>query len=562
MKAWIILCLFLLSTSLASTAVAQGVFVYDAAPAGTVISNQAFVDYRDGNGNTLPRAYSNTVVVTVTQVAGVSLWPETSTQTGSAGTRVAFIVQIFNDGNGADSYNFTYNVTSGWTPDEVKFYRDVNHNRVYDPATDTQETPVTGKTYRTGVLQSATSYDLIMVITIPSGITAEDFGTVTITATSLFNQTVSVVGTYTAKVTPAVITIVTTHTPSAPRPGDVITYTVTVSNTGSMTATGLVVTNVIPAKTVYLGGTTTLDATFRTDITDGDEVNFNTSRANAVTVALGSLAPGTSRIITFQVTVPAGTAAGTVIAEQAEGSYLSGPVSYTVRGTLDTDKVAKYIGIDISPVTQSQSGNPGDQKEYLITLTNYGNSADTARLVVNSSSSWQWGLNGQGTTVSIGIAAGGVVVVRASTTVPAGTPDRLVETATMVCTSTLDPAKTSAANATLTVTAPVFSLTKAVTPTGTQPPGTILTYTVTLTNSGTGLAKQVVVSDPLSPDLLYVSGSIKVGPTTATLVAKSDGPDGDGAMYNAQSTTVVVGDTATWLLPGVGMVFQFAARIK
>jgi uncharacterized repeat protein (TIGR01451 family) len=89
-----------------------------------------------------------------------------------------------------------------------------------------------------------------------------------------------------------------------------------------------------------------------------------------------------------------------------------------------------------------------------------------------------------------------------------------------------------------------------------------LTYTVTLTNSGTGLAKQVVVSDPLSPDLLYVSGSIKVGPTTATLVAKSDGPDGDGAMYNAQSTTVVVGDTATWLLPGVGMVFQFAARIK
>ena len=50
-------------------------------PAGTVISNQAYVDYKDANSNPLTRAYSNIVTSTVKQVASLSAaWSSPSTQ--------------------------------------------------------------------------------------------------------------------------------------------------------------------------------------------------------------------------------------------------------------------------------------------------------------------------------------------------------------------------------------------------------------------------------------------------------------------------------------------------
>ena len=39
--------------------------------AGTAISNQAYADYKDANGNAMTRVYSNTVTTTVSRVAGV-----------------------------------------------------------------------------------------------------------------------------------------------------------------------------------------------------------------------------------------------------------------------------------------------------------------------------------------------------------------------------------------------------------------------------------------------------------------------------------------------------------
>ena len=68
--------------------------------AGTAITNQAYADYKDTNGNALPRVYSNTVTTVVSQIAGVDVSPESSTQTGKQGTTTSFGAVITNTGNG------------------------------------------------------------------------------------------------------------------------------------------------------------------------------------------------------------------------------------------------------------------------------------------------------------------------------------------------------------------------------------------------------------------------------------------------------------------------------
>jgi uncharacterized repeat protein (TIGR01451 family) len=566
--------LLLVLTIAASPAFAVGT------PAGVVVTNQAFVDYQDANGNKKPRAYSNVVTVTVIQVAAVSVQPAAASQSGIASTQVVFFVQIANPGNAPDTYNFTYTAASGWTPTQIKFYTDVNHNHVYDPGIDTPLSPVTGNTYKTGTVPSDGSTDLLMVVTVPDSAVDASSSTINLTATSLFNQTVTAVGSYTTTVSSAVISAVTTHTPQTPRPGDVLTYTVTLKNSGSAPATNVVLTNVIPNRTTYVPGTMTVNAVLKTDAKDADEADFNTTKANAVSYSLGTMASGSTTVLTFQAMVIAGTAATTLISDQADVSYKSGVTSLTVHSTLDTDRVATLVGIGITPATQSQNGTPGDQKSYQLTLTNYGNAEDTATLTLTSAAGWQWSFKvyedddysssgdyrrqfaDQGRTVSIRISAGRTITIQVVATIPVGTSDRTVDTAAIVGKSALDASKTSSVNCTLTVMAPVFTLTKVVSPTGTQPPGTTLTYMVTLTNTGTGTATKVILTDPLPPYTGFVANSIKVGPTPATLVAKTDAPDGDGAQYNATANSVVIGDTTTQLASGAAIVMQFSVIIK
>ena len=51
-------------------------------------------------------------------------------------------------------------------------------------------------------------------------------------------------------------------------------------------------------------------------------------------------------------------------------------------------------------------------------------------------------------------------------------------------------------------------------PGGNQPPGATLTYTVLVTNNGTGSASAVVVNDPIPANTTYVGGSAAGAGTT------------------------------------------------
>ena len=97
-----------------------------------------------------------------------------------------------------------------------------------------------------------------------------------------------------------------------------------------------------------------------------------------------------------------------------------------------------------------------------------------------------------------------VTVTYSVADVAAGTADTLFFTARSVA----SPATTDDGRLELTVVRPNLTTGKAVSPTGTQLPGTELTYTVTITNDGSQDAAGVVVLDSLAVELDFKVGSV------------------------------------------------------
>jgi uncharacterized repeat protein (TIGR01451 family) len=65
--------------------------------------------------------------------------------------------------------------------------------------------------------------------------------------------------------------------------------------------------------------------------------------------------------------------------------------------------------------------------------------------------------------------------------------------------------------------------------------GALLTYRITATLSGSGIAGNLTITDPLPAATTYVPGSIAVNG-----IARSDAADADNAQYLAGSRTVAV----------------------
>jgi uncharacterized repeat protein (TIGR01451 family) len=71
----------------------------------------------------------------------------------------------------------------------------------------------------------------------------------------------------------------------------------------------------------------------------------------------------------------------------------------------------------------------------------------------------------------------------------------------------------------------------------------VLTYTVTVTNNGTGAAQLVVLTDPVPANTTYQPGTI-----TQDGASRTDGADADNADYdvtNAGEITVDIGTLAS-----------------
>lgn len=83
-------------------------------------------------------------------------------------------------------------------------------------------------------------------------------------------------------------------------PGSVITYTIIATTAGSGSLPNLAINDAVPTGTTYVAGSMTLGGSALTDAADADAGRF---AGNAVAVALGTVAGGQTRTVTFRVTI-------------------------------------------------------------------------------------------------------------------------------------------------------------------------------------------------------------------------------------------------------------------
>jgi len=556
----LIMLAILISAGWVSTAYAAGT------EAGTVIQNVATVNYKDDNLNALPSVSSDptTARTTVAQVYGVDVLPNTGSGAALAGETITYPVTITNTGNGNDTIDLTANSSNGYT---ANIYYDANVDGVLQ-----QSEIDAGTITNTGQLPADGTYSIIATVDVPADATDGTTDTLTVTATSQTDGTVTDTGTYTTTVSAAVLDVQKTQDVNNPKPGDTITYTITYTNSGTVASTNSVVlTDPIPSDATFVTGSITIDGNSKTDASGDDEAEFS---SNIVTANIGDVAPGGSGTLGFKVKVNDGVAAGTNIVNTVTANYEdpAGNPQTPVLANTPPAAVAQSASVDIEQ-SASKFADPGDQVVYGFSVTNTGNDYDLFNGQIVSSIGLTWGFyvdanangvfdngdspgtdsDGDGAPDTGTLAPGETKYYLAIATIPAGTSDQTVDTTTLTAISDFDNTVTDSITLSTTVTAPSLTITKAVSPTGDQPPGTELTYTITVNNTGTGNAQNVIVTDSIPSFTNYVSNSV-----TVQGIAKTDDIDGDHVSVVGGVVKVQIGTMG----PGGSRTITFKVNIK
>lgn len=543
-------------------------------PAGTAITNKATGTYTDANDNTYAPVTSNTVTTTVSQVGGIAVFPLTTTQNGAPGGTTYFTGTITNTGNGTDTFTLssTTGLPSGWT---TVLYVDQNRDGLLTDA-DKVNGNYVEQTGPMTLTADGISY-LVRAVTAPAGATAGATATLNVTWASSTFPAQTQTATRTTNILAAVITVTKTTAPVNPQPGDTVTYTVSYNNSGTAAGFLTIVSDPVPANTTYKTASLKINNVVKTDAADGDEADYNVTNPGKVTYNLGTVAPGASGTVSFQVTVNAGIAYGTSVSNTASLSYRTNATDAGTTTTANTNissfTVAQFAGLLVTPATITTNQLPGDTNIHAFTVKNNGNGADTYNLS-SVGLFWTWAIyrdvnqdglytpgvdtliadtNGDGKLDTGAINAGDTKYFVATSTVTGYNGQQGQHTLTAI--SVTDGTITGTSIKYINVQTPVISIAKSVTPAGNQPPGTELTYTITIANSGAAEAKTVVITDVLSTYLTYTSGSI-----TVVGAAQTDAGDMDFGRFDGATNTVIV--SLPSIAPGGTISVIFKATIK
>ncbi|WP_305785344.1 Ig-like domain-containing protein [Symbioplanes lichenis] len=237
------------------------------------------------------------------------------------------------------------------------------------------------------------------------------------------------------------------------KPGDVIEYTVTVKNEGNDGATDLLVSDAIPAGTVYVPGSLQVDGSARTDASGDDQADFSAGTATfrlgsgATASAGGALPIGSTTVIKYQVRVDPDTPGGYVITNvanmSAKGASSNPPLTVNQASNISTITVtaaATDLAVtgSVTPARVQKDGTP-DPVGYDLTVVNNGpdaqlNSVLTLTLPagVTPSSGGACAVSGQVVTCALGtIATGATVTTHIDATAGNSAADPSTATATV-----------------------------------------------------------------------------------------------------------------------------------
>ena len=293
--------------------------------AGTLIENTASATYDGGAGPvTIP---SNTITVKVDELLDVTVTSRDSGPVSAAPGSAVLTFELTTTGNGPEAYTLTANPAVAGNDFDTTVNGiavDTNGNGVYDPGVDQMlPGPAT-----TAAIAADASLTVFVLVTIPGGVADGDQSDVSLLAeavtgtgapgTAFAGQGAgggnAIVGSTGANATATgslsvgitdvdLIKSATVLDPFGGTgivPGATITYAIRAEVSGSGSVSDLVVTDAAPADTTYVAGSLKLDGATLTDAADADAGRSGTS---GISVDLGTVSGGSSRTVTFQVTI-------------------------------------------------------------------------------------------------------------------------------------------------------------------------------------------------------------------------------------------------------------------
>ncbi|HHB1875211.1 TPA: cell surface protein, partial [Bacillus cereus] len=308
--------------------------------------------------------------------------------------------------------------------------------------------------------------------------------------------------------------------------GDILTYTVTIPNTGLLPANNVILTDILPNGTSFIPGTVMVD-------------NIPQTNANpAAGISLGTINNGASRTVTFQATVVS-LPNPNPISNTANITFQYTPIAggTTFNGLATSNSAGTQV--NLADINGTKSVNKlftdiGETLTYSIALANIGNIAATNVIYTDPIPSGTTfipgsvtvnGVTQAGANPATGISIGSIAANSTTTvsfqvfvpSIPQTNPILNSGTTTyqyipvpnqpaVSGTDTTNIVSTQVNNATVTMTKAVDKNFADI--------GDILTYTVSFTGTGNTNANNVIFTDVIPTGTTFVVNSVTIDGTT------------------------------------------------
>ncbi|UFN45121.1 DUF11 domain-containing protein [Nocardioides okcheonensis] len=386
-----------------------------------------------------------------------------------------------------------------------------------------------------GDLAPGASTTLTLTGGLPAGFTGVLDNTATVdspTDTTPGNNAATATGTAAPN---ANVGITKTVAPSNPVPGEDVTWTVVVGNTGPSVARAVVVDDDVN------DAVTDLTATAPCTVAAGNRVGCE----------LGDLAPGDQVVLTFEGGVPAD-----FTGELSNTATTSSPTDDTPANNSATANPTTVPGADLSIIKTASPAVPvpGQDVTWTVTVTNAGPSVARDAVITDDVVEALTGVTasrpctvgtGNDVTCELGdIGVGGVDASRTVTItgrVPADFTGDLGNTATVTSPTDANTGNNSSSTEGTAEPSANLGITKTAAPAA-PVPGADTTWTVTVTNAGPSVATDVVIRDDVADQLADLTATSDRTPETCEVAT--------GNVVTCQVGTMPVGETLTVTITG------------
>lgn len=361
-----------------------------------------------------------------------------------------------------------------------------------------------------GTINAGGTATVTLIVSVPSSTAAGTSISNTATVTSSYIDTNAANNTSTVATTvnrSVDLAITKTDTPDPVLVTGQITYTLTVTNNGPSSASGVTINDVLPATLGVVSVT--------------PSVGTVNTVGNNVTVNVGNLAAAA----TATVTIVASISDTTITTVSNTATVTSTETDSNAANNTSTTSTTVNPAIDLV-VTKTDSADPvvaGNALTYTVTVTNNGPSTATNVVLTDAlpaSLTFVSATSSQGTatfasgtvTGTLGtLASGASATVTINTTVSSSATGTITNTASAIATQTDINASNNTATQNTTLNSQVdLAVTKTDGLTNVIS-GNNLTYTITVTNNGPSVATGVTLTDTLPATLTPVSNTISQG---------------------------------------------------